>query len=202
MSRIIAGAAGGLTLKSVPGDATRPTTDRVKEALFSRLESWNVLNSARVLDLFAGSGALGLESASRGARSVLLVEKAPKAVTVCQHNAAAVNRALKSQTVQVQRGSVDSVLESFFNHVTGNPSKTFDVVFLDPPYPLTESELELTLQKVSRVLAEDATVIVERSSRSGEPLWPQDLVVIADKKYGETHLWFAEPVQVQTGPDL
>lgn len=75
MSRIIAGAAGGNPLKSVPGDATRPTTDRVKEALFSRLESWEILLGARVLDLFAGSGALGLEAASRGARQVTLVEK-------------------------------------------------------------------------------------------------------------------------------
>lgn len=196
MSRIIAGAAGGLTLKSVPGDATRPTTDRVKEALFSRLDSWNVLNSARVLDLFAGSGALGLESASRGARSVLLVEKAPKAVAVCQHNANALNKALKTDGVQVQRGTVDSVLDGFFNQVTGHPSRTFDVVFLDPPYPLTDPELEQTLQKVSRILAEDATVIVERSSRSAEPRWPRELTVIAQKKYGETHLWFAEPVQV------
>lgn len=196
MSRIIAGIAGGLTLKSVPGDATRPTTDRVKEALFSRLESWNVLNSARVLDLFAGSGALGLEAASRGARSVLLVEKAPKAVAICQQNAAALNKSLKTDTVSVLRGTVDSVLDGFYNQLTGNPTKTFDLVFLDPPYPLTDVELEQTLKKLSLVLAVDATVVVERSSRSTEPLWPAGLKPIADKKYGETRLWFAEPVEV------
>lgn len=196
MSRIIAGVAGGLSLKSVPGDATRPTTDRVKEALFSRLESWNVLSGARVLDLFAGSGALGLEAASRGARSVVLVEKATKAIAVCQQNAQALNKALKNETVQLRRGSVESVLDGFFNETTGIPTKTFDLVFLDPPYPLTESELETTLAKLAPVLAEDATVVVERSSRSAEPAWPASLTVIAEKKYGETRLWFAEPIEV------
>ncbi|MGP5380889.1 16S rRNA (guanine(966)-N(2))-methyltransferase RsmD [Glutamicibacter arilaitensis] len=194
MSRIIAGAAGGQPLKSVPGDATRPTTDRVKEALFSRLESWDILSGARVLDLFAGSGSLGVETASRGARQVILVEKAPKAVAVCQQNAALVNKVLKTNTVVVKRGSVDSVLESFYNSQTGVPSKTFDVVLLDPPYPLTDEELAVTLEKISMVLAEDATVIVERSARSPEPTWPESLVKFADRKYGETHLWFAEPV--------
>lgn len=195
MSRIIAGAAGGNPLKSVPGDATRPTTDRVKEALFSRLESWDILKGARVLDLFAGSGALGLEAASRGARQVTLVEKAPKAVAVCQQNAAMINKTLKSDIASVQRGSVDSILDGYFDESTRMPRRTFDVVFLDPPYPLTEAELETTLLKVSRVLADDATVIVERSSRSPRPLWPVSLQPFTDKKYGETHLWFAEPVQ-------
>ncbi|TFH57432.1 16S rRNA (guanine(966)-N(2))-methyltransferase RsmD [Glutamicibacter arilaitensis] len=194
MSRIIAGAAGGRPLKSVPGDATRPTTDRVKEALFSRLESWDILSGARVLDLFAGSGSLGVETASRGARQVVLVEKAPKAVSVCQQNAAMVNKVLKTDTVTVQRGSVDSVLDGYYNAVSGVPSKTFDVVLLDPPYPLTEEELAVTLEKISRILAEDATVIVERSGRSPEPTWPSAMEKFADKKYGETHLWFAEPI--------
>ena len=196
MSRIIAGVAGGQPLKSVPGDATRPTTDRVKEALFSRLESWDLLAGARVLDLFAGSGALGIEAASRGARQVVLVEKAPKAASVCQQNAALVNKVLKSTVVSVQRGSVDSVLDSFVNTSTGLATRTFDVVLLDPPYPLTDAELEITLQKIANVLAEDATVIVERSSRSPEPSWPEELENFSDIKYGETHLWFAEPVEV------
>lgn len=194
MSRIIAGAAGGHPLKSVPGDATRPTTDRVKEALFSRLDSWDILAGARVLDLFAGSGSLGIETASRGARQVVLVEKAPKAVSVCQQNASLVNKVLKANTVTVQRGTVDSVLDGYYNVISGVPSKTFDIVLLDPPYPLTEEELAVTLEKISRILAEDATVIVERSGRSPEPTWPSNMEKFADKKYGETHLWFAEPI--------
>ncbi|WP_313814400.1 16S rRNA (guanine(966)-N(2))-methyltransferase RsmD [Glutamicibacter sp.] len=195
MSRIIAGAAGGNPLKSVPGDATRPTTDRVKEALFSRLESWNIIAGARVLDLFAGSGALGIEMASRGARQVTLVEKAPKAVAVCQQNAALINKVLKSDAVSVHRGSVDSVLDLYFDEATDTPRKTFDVILMDPPYPLTDAELETTLGKAARILAEDATLIVERSSRSPQPNWPASVELIASKKYGETQLWFAEPIE-------
>lgn len=95
-----------------------------------------------------------------------------------------VNKALKSETASVQRGSVDSVLDGYFDEQTSKPRKTFDVVFLDPPYPLTEAELKTTLYKVSRVLADDATVIVERSSRSPEPVWPEMVQRFADKKYG------------------
>ena len=196
MSRIVAGAAGGTPLKSVPGDSTRPTTDRVKEALFSRLESYDVLTNARVLDLYAGAGSLGVEAASRGARSVLLVELAPKAVAVCQANAGLVNKALRNDLVSVRRGSVDSVLDSFAPVPGGSAGKTWDLVFMDPPYPLTNEELAKTLEKVSLVLDVGATVVVERSARSAEPTWPAGLEKFADKKYGETRLWFAEPVQV------
>ncbi|MFL4474821.1 16S rRNA (guanine(966)-N(2))-methyltransferase RsmD [Paeniglutamicibacter sp. MACA_103] len=196
MSRIVAGAAGGLSLKSVPGDSTRPTTDRVKEALFSRLESYDVLANSRVLDLYAGAGSLGLEAASRGARSVLLVELAPKAVAVCQANAGLVNKALRNELVSVRRGSVDSVLDSFAPVAGGSAGRTWDVVFMDPPYPLTEEELATTLEKVALVLEVGATVVVERSSRSAEPTWPDGLEKFAEKKYGETRLWFAEPVEL------
>lgn len=196
MSRIVAGAAGGIPLKSVPGDSTRPTTDRVKEALFSRLESYDVLANARVLDLYAGAGSLGLEAASRGARSVLLVELAPKAVAVCQANAGLVNKALRNELVSVRRGSVDSVLDSFAPVPGSSAGRTWDVVFMDPPYPLTEEELAKTLEKVALVLEVGATVVVERSSRSAEPTWPEGLARFAEKKYGETRLWFAEPVEL------
>ena len=196
MSRIVAGGAGGIPLKSVPGDSTRPTTDRVKEALFSRLESYDVLTGARVLDLYAGAGSLGLEAASRGARSVLLVELAPKAVAVCQANAGIVNKALRNEVVSVRRGSVDSVLDSFAPVQGASAGKTWNVVFMDPPYPLTEEELARTLEKVALVLEVGATVIVERSSRSAEPTWPDGLEKFADKKYGETRLWFAEPIKL------
>ncbi len=199
MTRIVAGAAGGIPLKSVPGDSTRPTTDRVKEALFSRLESYDVLANARVLDLYAGAGSLGIEAASRGARSVLLVELAPKAVAVCQTNAGLVNKALRNHAlVSVRRGSVDSVLDSFAPVPGGTAGKSWNLVFMDPPYPLSEEELAATLEKVSLVLDVDATVVIERSTRSPEPIWPAGLERFAEKKYGETRLWFAEPIQVGT----
>ena len=199
MTRIVAGAAGGIPLKSVPGDSTRPTTDRVKEALFSRLESYDVLANARVLDLYAGAGSLGIEAASRGARSVLLVELAPKAVAVCQTNAGLVNKALRNNAlVSVRRGSVDSVLDSFAPVPGGTAGKSWNLVFMDPPYPLSEEELATTLEKVSLILDVDATVVIERSTRSPEPIWPAGLERFAEKKYGETRLWFAEPIQVGT----
>ncbi|MEV7604868.1 16S rRNA (guanine(966)-N(2))-methyltransferase RsmD [Paenarthrobacter sp. NPDC089322] len=187
MSRVIAGVAGGNPLASVPGTATRPTTDRVKEALFSRLESLAVVDDARVLDLYAGSGSLGIESASRGARSVDLVEFDAKASDVCQRNSDMVNQVLGSKKVSVHRSKVESFLER------AGGEAVWDLVFLDPPYPLEEPALGAVLAKLAPHLDEGAVVVVERSSRSAEPSWPETLECFADKKYGETRLWFAEP---------
>ena len=173
MSRIIAGAAGGTPLVSVPGSLTRPTTDRVKEALFSRLDAFEVIADARVLDLYAGSGSLGVESASRGARTVDLVEFDGKASEVCQRNADLVNTVAREKTVSVHRSKVES--------------------FLDPPYPLDEVALAAVLAKLLPHLAEGAVVVVERSARTPEPSWPEGMERFAEKKYGETRLWFAEP---------
>lgn len=186
MTRIIAGAAGGTPLASVPGDGTRPTTDRVKEALFSRLEAYDVLAGARVLDLFAGSGSLGVESASRGAAAVQLVESHARAAAFCRQNAAHVNRVLGRPVAVVERGKV----ETFVHREVSEP---WDLVFLDPPYPLAENHLAAILVELVPVLAPGAVVVVERSSRSPEPDWPTGLDRMADKKYGETRLWFAEP---------
>lgn len=189
MSRIVAGAAGGMPLVSVPGEGTRPTTDRVKEALFSRLESLNMLADARVLDLYAGSGSLGVESASRGAKSVELVEFNDKAAAVCQLNAELVNKVLGSKVVKVQRSKV----ESFMARVADAGVDQWDLVFLDPPYPLTEEELTLVLELLGPRLSSYAVVVVERSARTPEPGWPGSLELLSGKKYGETRLWFAEP---------
>ena len=197
MSRIVAGAAGGTPLVSVPGSLTRPTTDRVKEALFSRLDAFDVLAGSRVLDLYAGSGSLGVESASRGAQAVDLVEFADRASAVCQRNADLINGVLGRKTVTVHRSRVESFLER-----TADGTR-WDVVFLDPPYPLDEPALAAVLGKLARHLAPGA-VVVERSSRTPEPFWPAALERFAEKKYGETRLWFAEPVsdhQVDVVPE-
>jgi 16S rRNA (guanine966-N2)-methyltransferase len=191
MGRIIAGAAGGLGLASVPGDATRPTTDRVKEALFSRLDSYGVLDGARVLDLYAGSGALGVEAASRGARAVVLVEQGAKALAACRSNAGLVNRKLGRDAVRVARSSVDSFLDSEVSAGRG-----WDLVLMDPPYPLGEDAVRATLERIAPLLEADAVVVLERSSRSPEPRWPAGVSRFAERKYGETTLWFAEPVQL------
>jgi 16S rRNA (guanine966-N2)-methyltransferase len=171
----------------VPGSLTRPTTDRVKEALFSRLDAFGIIAGARVLDLYAGSGSLGVESGSRGADAVDLVEFDAKASSVCQRNADLINGVLARKTVTVHRSKVESFLERTVE------TASWDLVFLDPPYPLDEPALSDVLGKLADHLAPSAVVVVERSSRSPEPAWPAGLERFAEKKYGETRLWFAEP---------
>ncbi len=178
-----------MPLVSVPGEGTRPTTDRVKEALFSRLESLNMIADARVLDLYAGSGSLGVESASRGAKSVELIEFNEKAAAVCQRNAELVNKVLGTKVVKVQRSKV----ESFLARVAEAGVDHWDLVFMDPPYPLTQEELALVLELLGPRLSPYAVVVVERSARTPEPDWPASLELLSEKKYGETRLWFAEP---------
>lgn len=187
MTRIIAGRAGGLGLESVSGSLTRPTSDRVKEALFSRLESYGILDGARVLDLFAGSGALGIESASRGAEAVDLVESADKAAAVCAANAVLVNRLLSRRVVTVHRSRVEAFLQRAATETA------WTLVFIDPPYAFEETALGHILAALLPHLGDGAVVVVERSSRSPEPVWPAGLQRFADRKYGETRLWFAEP---------
>ena len=187
VTRIIAGAGGGTPLTGVSGSLTRPTTDRVKEALFSRLDAFDVVAGARVLDLYAGSGSLGVESGSRGAQSVELVESDARASAVCQRNADLINGVLGRKAVTVHRSKVEPFLDR------AAEDAAWDLVFLDPPYPLEEAGLSAALEKVAAHLSPGAVVVVERSSRSPEPGWPDGLTRFAEKKYGETRLWFAEP---------
>ena len=184
MTRIIGGTAGGRTLVVPRGGATRPTSDRVREALFSRLEHTAGLDGARVLDLYAGSGALGLEAASRGAAHVLLVDSAPAALTAIRRNAAT----LALPGVVVRPGAVGAAL-------AGEPDEPYDVVLLDPPYDLAEDALATALQRLvaGGWLAPGAVVVVERSGRTLEPAWPAGLERTGERRYGETVLWFAEP---------
>lgn len=184
MTRIVAGSAGGRRIE-VPRSGTRPTSDRVREALFGRLEHYGVVAGARVLDLCAGSGALGLEAASRGATDVTLVDSARAATQVCAANV----KALGLRGVRVVTAKVTSFL-------AGVAGAGVDLVLLDPPYDLPEAELSLMLEPLARTedpwLAEGAVVVVERSSRSPEPTWPAGLRRFSEKRYGETCVWFAE----------
>lgn len=184
MPRIIAGHAGGLKLQSVPGDATRPTTDRTREALFSWLTSRGWLEDTAVVDLFAGSGALGGEAASRGARRVLLVERDRRAAAVCRRNADAVNQRIGRPVVGVSAGDVDRVLDSPAG------SGPWDLVLADPPYPLTGAALTGTLERIGTVLVPEGLLVLERSSRSAEPDWPAGLEMLEARHYGETTLYF------------
>lgn len=187
MTRIIAGFAGSLTL-AAPPKGTRPTIDRVREAIFSSLDARGVLPGARVLDLYAGTGALGLEAASRGSAYVMLVEKHSAAAVACRKNAALVRKAAppgSSLVIDVSGQSVQSYL--------ADPKQPWDVVFLDPPYDLGNTEIEQNLEALAHRLAEDAVVVLERSSRAAEPEWPEGLELERRKDYGDTALYWLVP---------
>lgn len=181
MTRIIAGRAKGRRLRTPPGDKTRPTSDRVREALFSSVESWcGSLQGLHFLDLYAGSGAVGLEAWSRGAEAVTLVESDRKtAALVVSANA----RALGCGEARVVAHEVATFL-------SGPAERPFDVVFGDPPYPLGEDALAHDLELLQPWLATDALVVVERSRRSPEPSWPAGIVRDRERRYGETTLWY------------
>ncbi|WP_226344564.1 16S rRNA (guanine(966)-N(2))-methyltransferase RsmD [Agilicoccus flavus] len=184
MTRIIAGTAGGRRIDTPPGAATRPTSDRVREALFSRLGHLDVLAGARVLDLYAGSGALGLEALSRGAADAVLVESARPAALVARRNVAALGLPARVVADTAERALAGSAARG-----------PFDLVLLDPPYDVDEPTLAGVLGALVEPgrLDPDAVVVVERSTRSPEPAWPRGLRAFADRAYGETTLWYAEP---------
>lgn len=187
--RIVAGSLGGRTLV-VPPKGTRPTSDRVREAIFSRLDHLGILDDARVLDLYAGSGALGLEALSRGARHVTLVDSARPAVTAARANVAALGA---GSHVRVVAEPVERHTAAL---AAGPPSPDpLDLVLLDPPYDVSDDALAGVLAGLAApgVLAADAVVVVERSARSPEPVWPDGLEAFGAKTYGETAVYYAEP---------
>ena len=176
----------------VPSAGTRPTSDRVRESLFGALESADALDGARVLDLYAGSGALGLEAASRGALSVDLVERAKPAAAIARRNADGVRRSIGAAAppVRVHANPVGTWLRA--------ASGPYDLVFLDPPYDLADLELTENLAALASVLAPDALVVVERASRTGAPDWAAaGLEPIRDRAYGDTTLWWGRPRDAQ-----
>jgi 16S rRNA (guanine966-N2)-methyltransferase len=184
MTRIIAGAAGGRRLATVPGRSTRPTTDRVRESLFGTVTSIRGgLTGAAVLDLYAGSGAVGLEALSRGAADVILVEADSRAARVISANIGAVGLAgarlvpEKAQRV-LARGP--------------GAAPPRDFVFADPPYAAGDGELAgmLTALADHGWLAAGALVVVERSSRSGPLDWPAGYESERTRRYGEATLWY------------
>jgi 16S rRNA (guanine966-N2)-methyltransferase len=187
MTRIIAGAHGGRRLAAPAGAQTRPTSDRVREAFFSTLDAMTDLDGARFADLYAGSGAVGLEALSRGAAFTLLVESDARAAKAIQGNMAALKVGGAARLVT---GKVAQVLSG---PPEGGP---FDVVFADPPYTLGDDELAGVQHALvaNGWLAPGAVVALERSTRTavrGVPLsWVDGITADRSRRYGETTLWY------------
>ncbi|MDX6255936.1 MAG: rRNA (guanine966-N2)-methyltransferase [Frankiales bacterium] len=182
VTRIIAGRARGRRLTTPAGHDTRPTADRAREALFSSLESltggWQ---GRRLLDLYAGSGAVGLEALSRGAQAALMVEDNPKVAAVIRRNVA-----------DLALSGAEVVVEPVERHVRIAPHLPYDVLFADPPYALSASELRAVLTDAvdNGFLAQGAIVVVERSSRDTPWLWPPGIEPGRERRYGEATLWY------------
>jgi 16S rRNA (guanine966-N2)-methyltransferase len=183
VTRVVAGAARGRRLAVPPGKGTRPTADRTREALFSTLESeLGSFAGRRVADLYAGSGAVGIEALSRGADHVLLVESDPRALRTVRDNVESVGLA----GAQVRAGRVERVVAA---PATG---PAYDVVFLDPPYELPDDEVRAVLSAAlaGRWVSDGALVVVERATRGGEWRWPEGFRALRSRRYGEATLWY------------
>jgi 16S rRNA (guanine966-N2)-methyltransferase len=208
MTRIIAGTHGGRRLSAPAGAQTRPTSDRVREAFFSTLDTIVDLTGARFADLYAGSGAVGLEALSRGADRVLLVESEAKAARVIRDNivalrAGAAARLVTGKVLQVLAGTANAGTRNAGppNAGTSNAGPPnagrpdggpYDVVFADPPYAVTDAEVtEMQLALLTHGwLAPDAVVVVERSTRGAPLTWVDGITADRSRRYGETTLWY------------
>jgi 16S rRNA (guanine966-N2)-methyltransferase len=169
--RVIAGTYGGRILKAPPGDGTRPTSDRVRESLFSILGEKT--HESRVLDLFAGSGALGLEALSRGAIDVTFVDDNRGAITAIKGNLAALKADADVRHTDALK----------FLHAASAGGAQYDLVFLDPPYRLAERLAPPLSEALPAVLAPGAVAVAESDRRAPLAL---DLPLKDERRYGDT----------------
>ena len=178
MTRIISGRAGGLRLATPAGAGTRPTSDRVREALFSRLEHLDVLAGAHVLDLYAGSGAVGIEALSRGAEHATFVERGRQPLAAIRHNLA---RTGLEARATVRAGDVMRYVAE------AGTEAPFDLVFMDPPY--AERAILAPLERIVPLLSPEADVVVKHFWRTEVPV-PAGLARWRERRFGETALTF------------
>lgn len=176
MTRVVAGTFGGRRLQVPPGQVTRPTADRAREGLFSSLQSLLDLPGATVLDLYAGSGALGIEALSRGAAQATFVEEHPLAVEAIRANLVA----LDLTRAEVQAEPVTRWLETV-------PARCYDLVLADPPYACA---IEPVLALLVAWVAPGGVVVLERATRGPAPRWPPQLSALRSRRYGEATLWY------------
>jgi 16S rRNA (guanine966-N2)-methyltransferase len=189
VTRIIAGSRKGHRLRTPAHSATRPTTDRVREATFSLIADWagtagsgaeQMLAGLSFIDLYAGSGAVALEAASRGAAPVVAVESDQATARIARGNA---------QTIGLPVTVLASTVEKA---LAGDPQARFDVVWADPPYALSGERLAPVLAAAAeRWMADDGLLVLERASRDEPPVWPPSVTDSWERRYGETTLYFA-----------
>jgi 16S rRNA (guanine966-N2)-methyltransferase len=193
--RIVAGVAGGRRL-AVPPHGTRPTSDRVREAVFSTVQARRDLEGARVLDLYAGSGALGLEALSRGAAHVRFVESDRRAAAVVRRNVEALGLGGQGgSAVQVSVADVPVVLR-------GGADQPYDVVLADPPYALDDGAVSAVLSALvsGGWLAPKALIVVERAARALPPAWPDGVSELTNRRYGDTAVYYGCRVMTSSVP--
>jgi 16S rRNA (guanine966-N2)-methyltransferase len=181
MTRIIAGSAGGRRLTVPPGRGTRPTSDRAREGIFLTLDSLYGLHDARVMDLYAGSGAIGLEALSRGAAEVVMVESDPRAV-----------RTIKANVQSLGLDGAHVVADKVVRVLAKTPDAPYDIVFADPPYAVSDAEVlaVLELLRDNGWLVEEGLVAFERESRGKALVWPEGYVEERVRRYGEASVWY------------
>jgi 16S rRNA (guanine966-N2)-methyltransferase len=181
VTRIVGGMARGRHL-AVPPRGTRPTSDRAREALFNTLRAELDVAGARVLDLYAGSGAVGLEALSRGAAAAVFVESDRRTAAVLAENV----RAIGLPGAVIRRLTAENYLSA------AGADEPFDLVFADPPYATSAGSVAnvLSLLIGHEWLAPDAVVVLERSARDAEPEWPCEIKPIKHRRYGEGCLWY------------
>jgi 16S rRNA (guanine966-N2)-methyltransferase len=182
VTRIVAGSLGGRRLEVPPGARTRPTSDRVREALFNTLATLTDLVGARFADLYAGSGAVGLEALSRGAAHILLVENHPKTARTARANITALG----------VRDRVTLVTSTVAATIAAGTDEPYDAVFADPPYELPDRHLTALQEALADGgwLAPGGILVIERATRSGPPQWVKSVTEVRTRKYGETTLWY------------
>lgn len=184
-TRVIAGSARGRKLKLVPGDTTRPIMDRVKEALFSIL-SRDILD-ARVLDLFAGTGAVGIEALSRGAEHCTFVDLAPAAIKTVKENLAVTQLADRAT---VRLGNAFDVLKQ--------DAPPVDILYIAPPqYKKLWLDILVALDNVPQRVAPDGRVIVQIDPTEQAAVALKNFAPYDERRYGSTLLWFFQPVSSQ-----
>jgi len=190
VTRIIAGAAGGRRLRTPAGNVTRPTSDRVREALFSALEAQlGTLHGCRFLDAYAGSGAIGLEACSRGAAVVTLIEQDPQTAALIRANA----KQLDMSAVNIVTSKVERM-----RHEQPPAGATVDVAFFDPPYDLPNGDLAAVVSDLDQSgwLSDDVLLVVERARRGDPWRWPEGFMSLRDRRYGETVLWYGRRAEL------